>query len=58
MQAANVRNLFAQLNSIYEVGSLWEEYQATRKYHAVIFARPDVEYVCEFPAQMLKSLQV
>jgi hypothetical protein len=57
-QVNNVRNLLAQLNSVYEVGQLWEHKHTQRAYHAVLFARPDVKYTCKFPAQMLADIRV
>lgn len=58
MQASNVRNLLSQLNSIYEVGKLWEAHYAERRYEAIIFARPDVKFTCPFPATLLDRMQV
>eukprot|EP00892_Ulva_mutabilis_P012524 jgi/Ulvmu1/9644/UM054_0076.1 len=57
MQHSNVRNLLAQLNSVYEAGRLWEAHYADRLYKAVIFARPDVKFTCPFPATLLDNLQ-
>lgn len=58
MQVSNVRNLLAQLNSVLQVGKLWERKHSERKYSAVLFARPDVNFTCPFPADMLENLQV
>lgn len=58
MQVSNVRNLLAQLNSVYEAGKLWEKHYIERKYSAVMFARPDVQFSCPFPAHLLQVLQV
>lgn len=58
MQVSNVRNLLAQLNSVFEVGKLWETHYSTRRYSAVLFARPDTQFSCPFPAHLLEELQV
>lgn len=58
IQRSNVRNMLAQLNSVYEVGKLWEKHHPTRQYTAVLFARPDVRFACPFPTSILDNIQV
>lgn len=58
IQRSNVQNMLAQLNSVYEVGRLWERHHAERQYSAVIYARPDVNFTCPFPAVMIDNIKV
>ena len=50
--------MLAQLNSVHEVGKLWEKHHAERQYTAVLFARPDVKFACPFPASIIHNIQV
>lgn len=59
-QRKNLRNLVCQLNSLKQVGKLWQaEFDAHREeYAAVAFMRPDVLYRDPFPVHLIRSLKV
>lgn len=59
-QQKNLRNLLCQLNSLKEVGNLWQQqFEANpNEYKAVAFMRPDVLYRDPFPTHLLPKLKV
>ena len=59
-QEKNVKNLLCQLNSLKEVGQLWQTQFDTgsEEYAAVAFMRPDVLYRDPFPVHVIERLKV
>ena len=59
-QEKNVKNLLCQLNSLKEVGELWQaQFNAhSDEYAAVAFMRPDVLYRDPFPVHLIDRLKV
>lgn len=54
----NLVNLMCQLNSLNEVSHLWRRHHATRRYAAVIYARPDVLYNCPYDTRLVDNIEV
>jgi hypothetical protein len=60
MQQKNLRNLICQLNSLKEVGQLWQAHFESHadEYAAIAFMRPDVVYRDPFPVNLISRLKV
>jgi hypothetical protein len=58
-QKKNLRNLLCQLNSLKEVGDLWQAHWMSHpdEYAAVAYVRPDVLYRDPFPVKVIETLQ-
>ena len=54
----NMKNLLCQLNSVHHVSNIWQRHHEKRNYYAVIYARPDVLFDCNFPVHYLENLKV